>query len=493
MVLTDLGGKIKEALNKLNKAENVDKNLFNEVLKDIGKALLLADIKVQIVGELQKKIKLQFAIIDEKSGNKKKHIQAAVVTELSNMLKCDKQAYQMKRGKANVIMFVGLQGSGKTTTCTKYAYHYQKKGWKVGLVCADTFRAAAFDQLKQNASKCKIPFYGSYTEVDPVKITEEGVSYFKKQKFDIIIIDTSGRHKQEDALFDEMKQVAEVAKPDEVIFIMDSHIGQACYDQAAAFNKAVSVGSVIITKLDGNAKGGGALSAVAATGSPITFIGTGEHFEEFQPFDPEGFISVLLGMGNIKGLFQKVKEVISEDKQKQLKETIQKGKFTIRDMRDQYQSILQMGPLDKVVEMIPGFSENMLPKGKEKEASAKIKKFLCMMDSMTDEELDGKKKLDDSRMKRICRGSGGSMFELKLFIEEFKKFEKMISKMPKLTKNNNELAAMQRNPGQFANKLNSMIPPEMLAKMGGVENMMNMMKDMGQMDGSFKPNTKRKN
>lgn len=176
-------------------------------------------------------------------------------------------------------MFVGLQGSGKTTTCTKVAYYYKKKGWKVGLVCADTFRAGAFDQLKQNAAKVKIPFYGSYVETDPVAIAEEGVNSFKEAGMEIVIVDTSGRHKQETDLFDEMKQVEKSIKPDNIIFVMDSSIGQQCYAQAEAFKKAVNVGSVIITKMDGHSKGGGALSAVAATKSPIIFVGDGEHFE----------------------------------------------------------------------------------------------------------------------------------------------------------------------------------------------------------------------
>lgn len=158
-------------------------------------------------------------------------------------------------------MFVGLQGSGKTTTCTKYALYYKKQGWRVALVCADTFRAGAFDQLKQNATKAGIPFFGSYTETDPVKLARDGVEQFKKEKYEIIIVDTSGKHKQEESLFEEMKQVATAISPDITLFVMDSSIGQAAHDQAAAFKAKVEVGAVIITKLDGHAKGGGALSA----------------------------------------------------------------------------------------------------------------------------------------------------------------------------------------------------------------------------------------
>lgn len=398
------------------------------------------------------------------------------------MLSSDKKPYVMKKGKANVVMFVGLQGSGKTTTCTKYANVYVKKGWKVGLVCADTFRAGAFDQLKQNATKCRIPFYGSYTEMDPVKIAEEGVSYFKKQNFELIIIDTSGRHKQEEALFDEMKQVAAATTPDDIVFVMDSHIGQACFDQALAFKNAVDIGSVIITKLDGHAKGGGALSAVAATQSPIIFIGTGEHFEDFEPFNPESFIKRLLGLGDIKGLFEKVKEVVTPENQAKLAETLSKGVFTLRDMRDQYQSVLKMGPLDKVVGMIPGLSNTVIPQGKEKEASAKIKRYLCMMDSMTDEELDKKKKIDESRMIRIARGCGCIPQDVTDMIDEYNKFAKMVEKMGKITKNK-DMSNLTRNPGQMASQLGSIVPQNILNQLGGTGNLMNMMKEMGSMEG----------
>ncbi|XP_021715977.1 signal recognition particle 54 kDa protein 2-like [Chenopodium quinoa] len=187
------------------------------------------------------------------------------------------------------------RGSGKTTTCTKYARHHKKNGWKPALICADTFRAGAFDQLKQNATKAKIPLYGSYTELDPVKVAVEGVERLKKEVYDLIIIDTSGRHKQEASLFEEMRQLEQATKPDVVIFVMDSSIGQSAFDQAQAFKQSVDVGAVIITKLDGHAKGGGALSAVAATDSPVIFIGTGEHMDDFEEFNTQSFVLRLLG------------------------------------------------------------------------------------------------------------------------------------------------------------------------------------------------------
>ena len=483
MVLQELGQRIRDALNKLNKSDEIDQKLLNEMVNSLGLALLKADVKIQLVKKVQTNIREKFLEIQEETGNKKLMIQRQVVKELQNMLSSKKLPHKMEKGKSNVIMFVGLQGSGKTTTCTKYANFYQKKGWKVGLVCADTFRAGAFDQLKQNATKCRIPFYGSYTEMDPVKIAEEGVSFFKEKKFEVIIVDTSGRHKQEEALFDEMKQVSNAIKPQEIIFVMDSHIGQACHDQALAFKNAVDIGSVIITKLDGHAKGGGALSAVAATESPIIFIGTGEHFDDFEKFNPESFIKRLLGMGDIKGLFEKVQEVYSKETQEKLAKNLSKGIFSLRDMRDQYTSVMKMGPLDKVVNMIPGMS-NLMPEGSEKEASKKMKKYLCMMDSMTDAELDGKSKIDESRIKRIAKGSGVTIIEVKIMMEEYKKFSKIIERMGGFVKGKGaDLANIQRNPSQFMNKLNGVLPQNILNSMGGAGGLMNMMKEFSTLEG----------
>merc|ERR1712070_1153823 len=231
---------------------------------------------------------------------------------------------------------------------------------------------------------------------DPVAIADEGVRKFKEEKFEVIIVDTSGRHAQEDALFEEMQQVSDAVSPNDVVFVMDSTIGQAVGAQATAFRRAVKVGSVIITKLDGHAKGGGALSAVAATESPIVFIGTGEHIKDFEVFEAKSFVQRLLGMGDIKGILEMVKNTDLEAQAPQLVERLQKGEFNLRDMRDQFSNVLKMGPLDKMMSMLPGFSGDMIPKGREKESEARIKGFMTMMDSMTDDELDG---IDQNKSK----------------------------------------------------------------------------------------------
>lgn len=401
------------------------------------------------------------------------------------------QPYQLKKGKPNVIMFVGLQGSGKTTTVSKYAHYYQKRGWKVGVVCADTFRAGAFDQLKQNATKANIPFYGSYTQLDPVVVAEAGVNKFKKEKFEVIIIDTSGRHKQEAALFEEMQAVAKATNPDDIVFVMDSSIGKSAKDQATAFRSAVDVGSVIITKLDGHAKGGGALSAVAATKAPIIFVGLGEHIADFEPFNAKSFVSRLLGMGDITGLLNLFEEQkLFEQKELVKKIMTGKGKFSFRDMRQQFTNITKLGPISQVMSMLPnmGFTMNA---ANEKESTDRIKRFITIIDSMTEAELEEDTALfskQPTRTKRITRGSGSTEGQVQELMAAFKPFQKVASKLSELSKMGLDpskmgsgLAATHGRQAQMnMNQIASMFDPKMLAKMGGAGNIQKMMQSMSQ-------------
>ena len=481
MVLLDLGKKITNALKKLGNSTIVNDDALKRFLNEISFALLQADVSMKYVKPLKDSIQRQFRLSKETGGNLERVVRQAVVSELTNLLEVDRPPFEPKKGKTNIVMFVGLQGSGKTTTCTKYAYYWARKNYRVALVCADTFRAGAFDQLKQNAMKIRVPFYGSYTETDPVVIAKEGVDMFKKEGFDLIIVDTSGRHKQEGALFDEMKQVDKAVKPNDVIFVMDSSIGAACYDQALAFKQAVKVGSVIVTKLDGHAKGGGALSAVAATESPIIFIGTGEHFTDIEKFSAKSFIKRLLGLGDLEGMVNLVKDAVNEDDQMKMMERIQEGKFSFKDLKAQFQSVLKLGPLNQFASMIPGLGQQLMGQGNEKENIEKIKKQICMLDSMTNDELECIKPINESRRRRIIVGSGVSPLAYELMMDNFKKIKKMIDKFGKMNLGDN-MKDMMRNPNILKGKLASMMNPQMLQQMGGMDNIMGMMKKLGSME-----------
>ncbi|XP_025089151.1 signal recognition particle 54 kDa protein [Pomacea canaliculata] len=489
MVLADLGRKITSALKSLSNATIINEEVLNGMLKEICAALLEADVNIRLVKQLRENVR-SVIDFDEMAGglNKRRMIQSAVFKELVKLIDPGVKAWQPTKGRNNVIMFVGLQGSGKTTTCTKLAYYYQRKGWKTCLICADTFRAGAFDQLKQNATKARIPFYGSYVEADPAVIAQEGVEKFKKENFEIIIVDTSGRHKQEDSLFEEMLQVEQSISPDNVIFVMDATIGQACESQARAFKEKVDVASVIITKLDGHAKGGGALSAVAATKSPVIFIGTGEHIDDFEPFKVQPFVSKLLGMGDIEGLIDKVNELKLDDNEELMKK-LKHGQFTLRDMYEQFQNIMKMGPFSQIMGMIPGFSSDFMTKGTEQESMARLKKLMTIMDSMNDQELDsldGEKLFsrNPGRVQRVARGAGVSVREVNELLTQYKKFAQMVKKMGgikglfkggDMSKNVNPAQMMKLNQ-----QMAKMMDPRVLQQMGGMQGLQGMMRQFQQ-------------
>ncbi|CCM04615.1 uncharacterized protein FIBRA_06799 [Fibroporia radiculosa] len=350
MVLADLGRKLNAALSSLNRAPVVDEKVLDALLKEVCAALLESDVNVKLVASLRAKVKAKVKASLEggadkgKETNRKNIVQKAIFDELVQLVDPGVEPYKPKKGQPNVIMAVGLQGNGKTTTCTKLAVYYQKRGFKSCIVCADTFRAGAFDQTRQSATKAKVAYFGSYTETDPVAIAAQGVSKFKKERFDVIIVDTSGRHKQESELFEEMVQIGEAVKPNMTVLILDASIGQAAEAQSRAFKDSADFGAIIVTKMDGHAKGGGAISAVAATKTPIIFLGVGEHLQDLDKFSPQPFISKLLGLGDVQGLMEHMHDLATQnpDKQKEMAKKLEEGKLSIRDWREQIQNVMNM-------------------------------------------------------------------------------------------------------------------------------------------------------
>lgn len=500
MVLSELGSKISQAIQSLGRKHVVEDSDVEECIKEVCAALLKSDVNIKVVSSLRARVKAAVALqLGGAYVNKQRIVQRAVVESLVEMLAGTTKPFRpVKGGTGQVVMFVGLQGAGKTTTCTKYALYHQRKGFKVALVCADTYRAGAFDQLRQNAMRARIPFYGAADESDAVAISKAGVDVFKKDKYDLIIVDTSGRHKQDESLIVEMKEIAAAVKPEHVIYVMDSHIGQACADQVGAFHKAVPLSSVILTKLDGAAKGGGALSAVASTGAPIAFTANGEGFEALEPFEAKSYVSRILGMGDVAGFMDKVSEAISEEKQAELMNRMKSGRFSLRDFYEQLESITKMGPLGQLMGMVPGFSQMMgsmpgLPPGMsmgdqmDKVGTARMKSFLVVMDSLTAAELDSEKtNFEPSRITRVARGAGVSPQFVVALLEQHKQFHKMMQKLCKtgLMGAGGELSNMKRNPGQVMRKLQQAMDPAMVHQMGGMENLFNMIKSVEEADAS---------
>ncbi len=426
MSFEHLGSSLYDALKKVFKASVVDEATVKELVRDIQRALLQADVNVKLVLDISKRI--EDRALQEKVPpgiSRREHVIKVVYEELTRFLGDKAVPLKFEPGKRRVIMLVGIQGSGKTTVAAKLARYLQKRGLKPALVCADTFRPGAFAQLQQLATRINVPIYGDPKAKDAVKVVTEGLRQYGDR--DVIIVDTSGRHKEEQELIKEMKVLERSIKPDEVMLVIDGTIGQQALVQAKAFNEATPIGSILVTKLDGSARGGGALSAVAATGAPIKFIGTGEKTEDIEAFVPSRFVGRLLGMGDLETLLDKVKEAEITVPEKKAK-AIMSGKFTLTDMYEQFEAMKGMGTFKKLFKMIPGMSYK-IPDDMLNMAEGRLEKWRVLIQSMTPQERDNPKIFNSSRMKRVARGSGTSEKDVKELLKQYIMMRRMLKTM----------------------------------------------------------------
>jgi signal recognition particle subunit SRP54 len=427
MALDNLGRAIHNALKKLTRGV-VDEELVKEICRDIQRALLQSDVNVKLVFELTNRIEERALKEKLPPGiSRGEHVTKIVYDEITHILGEKKEKIQIT-GHPTKILMVGIQGSGKTTTCGKLANYFQKRGFKVGVVCADTFRPGAYEQLSQYTP---VEVFGDPEEKNAIKLAKNGVSYFKDKKKDIVIVDTAGRHKEETGLIEEMERISKAVHPDEVILVIDGTIGQQAHQQAEAFMEATDIGSIIVTKLDSSAKGGGALSAVHATGAPIKFIGEGEKIDAVEEFDPKRYVARLLGLGDIESLLSKVQEA-TESHELTEKDAMKfmTGKFNLQDMYQQLEMVSSMGPLQQIMKMIPGMGLNV-PSEMIELSEDRLAKFKVIMDSMTEEELKNPKKIHFSNVKRIARGSGTTTQEVKELLTQYNMMKKLFKQFGK--------------------------------------------------------------
>ena len=422
MVLEGLSKSLRETLKKVTSAITIDAKLIKEVIRGIQRALLQADVNVKLVLELSRRIEKRALEEKPPAGmSPREHVIRIVYDELVRIVGEGKTLPIKKQ----IIMMVGLYGQGKTTTCGKLAQYFKKKGLRPALIAADVHRPAAYDQLKQIADKVGVPFYGEKESKNAVELVKRGIEKFKRSA-DVIIIDTAGRHKLEEDLIKEIRDIANAIKPDEKILVIDASTGQQAKPQAKAFHEAIGITGIILTKMDGTAKGGGALSASAEVGAPILFIGTGEHLVDFESFDPAGFVSRLLGMGDIKALLEKAEESLKEKEAVKAMERMMSGKFTLKDMYKQMEALSGMGPLQKIADLLPfGFSSK-LKDIDMRETQERLKKFRYIMDSMTEEELENPEIIKASRIDRIARGAGVEHKDVKELLRYYRMTKSMM-------------------------------------------------------------------
>ncbi len=420
MALEKLKEGLRGAVDRITKASHVDESLVKEVAKDIQRAMIEADIEVQLALELTEKIKNR-AVEEKPSGgmSAREHLIRIIHEEFVSIMG---DGTELKL-QPQVIMMVGLYGMGKTTTCGKLAAYFQKRGLNTGLIAGDTHRPAAYDQLEQVAEDAGVPVYGDPDAEKAPRVVREGMNQF--DDYDVVIIDTAGRHSLEDDLIKEIKLIKNIADPDEVILTVDASIGQQAGPQAKAFHDAVGVTKTIITKMDGSAKGGGALSAVAETNAPVAFIGTGERIKDLEEFEPKGFTSRLLGMGDIEKLLEKAEEVVDEEQAEETAKRMLAGDFDLKDMYEQMEMLTSVGPLQKIVDMLP-MGPSSISDDEIMATQTKLDEFRIIMDSMTEEEMENPKKIKGDRIRRIAKGCGRSPKDVRDLLGHYKKTKKAI-------------------------------------------------------------------
>ena len=424
MVLDSLGGKLRDALSRIASSVFVDETKVKELVKEIQRALLQADVNVQLVLGLSERIKKR--VLDERPPGtitKREQVIHIVYEELVRLLGETEQTLEIVE-KPTRLMLVGLYGSGKTTQAGKLAHYFQKRGKSIAMLQLDVWRPAAYEQLSQLGRQVNVPVFGDPKEKDPRKIYRQFAQELKR--FDLVIVDTAGRDALSEDLITEIKDITALVQPHHVMLVLSADIGQSAQRQAAAFHEACGVTGVLVTKLDGTAKGGGSLAACSVTGAKVMFIGTGEKIPDLEVFRPEGFVSRLLGMGDIEALLEKVREAVPEGEAEDLSKRFLKGDFNLLDLYDQMEAMTKMGPLSKVVEMIPGFSSLKLPKETLSVQEGKLKHWRHAMDSMTREELENPEVMNASRLARISLGSGVPPSEVRELIKQYRMSKKLV-------------------------------------------------------------------
>ena len=427
MVLDNLGSSLRSTLDNLRGKSRISEEDVDEVVKEIQRSLIQADVDIGLVQQLSDSIKSRALEEEPPAGTSPRDWVLRIVYEELVALLGDSTDLPLEN---QTIMLAGLYGSGKTTTAAKMAWWFSKKGLRPAIIQTDTDRPGAYDQAKQMAENAEVDFYGDPDENNPVTIAEEGLE--ATEDADVQIVDTAGRDGLNRELIDQIEDIEKVVNPDRNLLVLDAAMGQSAKDQATEFEEAIGIDGVIITKLDGTAKGGGALAAVNETDSTIAFLGTGETVKDIERFEASGFVSRLLGMGDLEQLTERVERAMTEaqeDDEDWEPEDILEGQFTLKDMRKQMDAMNRMGPLDQVMDMIPGMGggiKDQLPDDAMDVTEERMRDFDVVMDSMTEDELENPRQIGQSRIKRIARGSGKPEERIRELLQQHKMMEQTL-------------------------------------------------------------------
>jgi len=416
--LTEVFSKL---IEKIRGVEYIDDATLQELSREIQRTLLKADVPLDLVKTFTENAVRRIREEKPPAGiPPREYLIYILYDELVKLLGGEQPAEFKPTKKPHVILLLGVEGSGKTTTAAKLAKYLIKRGYKVGLVETDTIRPAAFDQLRQLAEKIGVPFYGERDGREAVEIAKRGVQNFKN--LDVVIVDTAGRHRNEEALLQEVKAIHDAVKPDEVMLVIDATVGKLAAAQAEAFMKYLPIHSVVITKMDSTARGGGALAAVAKTGARVKLIGVGEDVDELELFNPKKFVARVLGMGDLDALVERIKAVFEEE---EVLQEIESGKLDLLTFKKQIDGLLKLGPLSKVFQLLPGGMAAKISEEQIELSQKNLKKWKAILSSMTTEELKNPEILNASRIRRIALGAGVTPKDVKEMLTVYENLKKM--------------------------------------------------------------------
>jgi signal recognition particle subunit SRP54 len=410
-------------IDKIRGVEYIDEATLAEISRELQRALLRADVPLELVKSFTDSAVKRIREERPPPGiPAREYVLYIIYEELIKLLGGGAEPDLRLPKRPYVLMLLGVEGSGKTTTAAKIALFYMKRGAKVGLVETDTIRPAAYDQLKQLAEKIGAGFYGERGGRSAVEIAARGVAALERGGAELVIVDTAGRHKNEQALLEEVKAIYEAVKPDEVMLVVDATVGRQAAAQAEAFMRYVPIHSVAITKMDSTARGGGALAAVAKTGAKVKFIGVGEGVDELELFNAKKFVARVLGMGDLETLVERVKAVLEEE---EALEDLESGRFDLLSFKKQIDALLKLGSFSKILELLPGTLASKISEEQIELSQKNLKKWKAILSSMTKEELKDPSVLNASRIRRIAIGAGVTTKDVRDMLRAYESIKKM--------------------------------------------------------------------